>query len=238
MNPADEIIRVDLHGHTHFSPDATMSPAEFVERSVSEALDRMAITDQNEIDGALEAHRRYPNRVIVGEEITCRGGTHLIGLFLSRRIPEHQSVEETAERIREQGGVVYAPHPHAYAIRSRWHAERVMAVADVVEVFNSRAFLPRWNRLAGLAALEWALPSAAGSDAHFSWELGRAFTEMPVFGSAAEFRDSLRSASPVGLKTSTLWIHVASRSLMEVRRLTRRRVPSTAAEQSLEQVSV
>ncbi len=238
MNLANEIVRVDLHAHTDCSPDATMAPADFVERAMSAGLDRVAITDHNEIDGALEAKSRYPEQVIVGEEITCRCGTHIIGLFLSRRVPDGRSAEETAENIRDQGGIVYAPHPYAYAIRSTWHAQRALAVAEAVEVFNSRAFWPRWNWRAGQAAIAHGLPSVAGSDAHFSWELGRAYTEMPVFSSAITFRESLRSARPVGLKTSTPWVHVASRSLMDLRRLTRRRVRPAARQHGLEGASI
>ncbi len=237
MNPEDAIIKVDFHAHTSYSPDATLAPAEFVDRAVEAGLDRIAITDHNEIEGALEAASRHPDRVLVGEEITCRCGTHLIGLFLSHRVPGDLSVEECAERIRDQGGIVYAPHPYAYAMRSRQHAERALAVADAVEVFNSRAFLRRWNRRAAFAAACRSLPALAGSDAHFSWELGRAFTRMPAFDSVAAFREALRSVQPVGVKTGTPWIHVASRTLMEMRRVTRRRTRPAAA-QTLEGASV
>jgi predicted metal-dependent phosphoesterase TrpH len=211
-----------------------MAPVEFIERAVAAGLDRIAITDHNAIDGALEAHGRDPDRVIVGEEITCRGGTHLIGLFLSHRIPAGLPVEETAERIRDQDGVVYAPHPYAYAIRSQQHAGRALAVADMVEVFNSRAFLPHWNRRAAAAADTRALPMAAGTDAHFSWELGRAYTEMPAFQTVGEFRNAIGDARPVGLATASPWIHVASRILVEARRMTGERTRPAAPDRTLE----
>src|SRR5690606_18231825 len=110
-------LRIDLHAHTRFSPDATMSPRELVDRALDAGLDRIAVTDHGEIEGALEARAYAPAHVIVGEEIRCEGRTELIGLFLTERIPQGLPIEETVERIRAQGGLVYAPHPYAYARR-------------------------------------------------------------------------------------------------------------------------
>ena len=102
--PGTYKIRVDLHAHTRRSPDAILEPAELVQRARDSGLHRMAVTDHGEI---------APDLVIVGEEIRCRGYTELIGLFLSERIPMGLPIEEVAERIRDQDGIVYAPHPFA-----------------------------------------------------------------------------------------------------------------------------
>src|SRR5690606_14345848 len=75
-------LRVDLHAHTRFSPDAAMSPRELVDRALDAGVDRIAVTDHGEIEGALEARAYAPAHVIVGEEIRCEGKTELIGLFL------------------------------------------------------------------------------------------------------------------------------------------------------------
>ncbi len=215
----ESLIRADFHCHTRYSLDATTAPAELVERAAAAGLDRIAITDHGEIEGALIARELDPARVIVGEEIRCAGGTELIGLFLTERIPYDLSVEETAARIRAQGGLVYAPHPFAYARRPAYHARAALAVADIVEVFNSRAFLPTWNRRARQAATERGLPAAASSDAHFPHEIGRAYTNVPWFDDAASLRAALTDATPVGLRTASPFIHVASLSL-KIARLT------------------
>ena len=70
--PARSQLRVDLHSHTHHSLDAVPSPRELVERAGEAGLDRIAVTDHGEIDGALEARMLDPARVIIGEEIRCR----------------------------------------------------------------------------------------------------------------------------------------------------------------------
>ena len=173
------MIRVDLHLHSSASFDGWAPPDVVVERAAEAGLDKIAITDHGEVWGAQQAHSSYPDRVVVGEEIHCEMDTHLIGLFLTERIPHGLGIAETADRIRDQGGVVYAPHPYAYLTRGSLRAAETLAVADVVEVFNSRGFWPSWNRAAAAAADQRRLPAAASSDSHFPHELGRAYTELP-----------------------------------------------------------
>jgi predicted metal-dependent phosphoesterase TrpH len=216
----DRLIRVDFHSHTRRSVDAWTAPGEWVERAVAAGLDRIAVTDHDEIEGALEAHALAPERVIVGEEMTCRCGTHLIGLFLRERIPPRLALEEVAERIRDQGGVVYAPHPYAYVSRAAWRAGRALAVADVVEGYNSRAFVPAWNRRAVAEAGRRGVPLLAGTDAHFAWELGRAYAELPAFHDARDFLAAARRARPVLVRAGSPFLHVGSTALKYARRLT------------------
>ena len=210
-------IRVDLHAHTRRSPDAWTSPVEFVRRAAAAGLDRVAVTDHGRIDGAREAAVADPERVIVGQEVRCREEVDLIGLFVHAEIPDHLPAAEVAATIHAQGGVVYAPHPFAYRSRAVERAALVLAVADVVEVFNTRAFLPRWNRRAVMAATERGLPGFASSDAHFPWELGRAWTELPPFDGAASFLAAAREARPVGRRLGSPLLHVASIALSLVR---------------------
>lgn len=213
------MIRVDLHLHSKASFDGWATPEEVVARAVGAGLHKIAITDHGEVWGALEAHSKHPDRVVVGEEIHCERGTHLIGLFLTERIPHGLSVNDTAGRIREQGGVVYAPHPYAYLTGAARRAAETLEVADVVEVFNSRGFLPSWNRAAQQAAMDRGLPAAASSDSHFPHELGRAYTELPQFADAAGFVQSLLRARPVVVSSGSPWLHVASKAVAEWRRL-------------------
>jgi len=204
------MLHVDLHCHTAASRDARTTPRELVERAAEAGLDRVAVTDHGEIEGALRARSLDPGRIIVGEEIRCGCRTEIIGLFLDERIPPGLSLAETVERIRDQGGVVYLPHPYAYAWRPSRHARRGLARADAVEVVNARAFLPAWNRRAGRVAERMGLPACGASDAHFPEELGRAFTRMPSFRDAASFRDALAETRPVHVATTGPVAHVAS----------------------------
>jgi hypothetical protein len=159
-----------------------------VERARVVQLDRVAITDHHTLEGALRARDLDPERVIVGEEITASCGTDIIGLYLTRRVAPRLALERVIEEIRGQDGVVYLPHPFAYLLGARRRAERAMPLVDIVEVWNSRAFYPPWNQRAMHAVRERHLPEAAGSDAHFSFELGRAATVMPLFSDAATLK--------------------------------------------------
>jgi predicted metal-dependent phosphoesterase TrpH len=122
-------------------------------------------------------------------------------------------VADTADRIREQGGVVYAPHPFAYPAGAREKAKRALAHADILEAFNSRAFWPGWNRSARAAAEAHGIPTGAGSDAHFPWEIGRAHTEIQAFDGAAGLREVLATARAEGVKIANPAVHLASVAL-------------------------
>ncbi len=206
-------MKVDLHTHTRYSHDSTLEPAQLIERARAAGLDRVAVTDHNRMDGAFEAHAIDPSLIILGEEISCAGRMHLIGLFLHEPIPRGLTVEETAERIHGQGGIVYAPHPFAYAWRPSHRAQRVLEVTDVVEVFNGRAFYPPWNRRALEVARTRGLRIGAGSDSHFAYEIGGSWIEMPTFTNAAEFLDASKDARVVRLRQPGALVHVASKCI-------------------------
>jgi predicted metal-dependent phosphoesterase TrpH len=225
-------IAVDLHCHTHASRDAWTPPAVLVERAQEAGLDRIAVTDHGEIEGALRARELDPERIIVGEEIKCACGTELIGLFLERRIEPGLPIEEVAERIRDQGGVVYVPHPFAYPWRVQERARRALVLADLVEGFNARAFWPQWNRAAVSAASARGLPCFAGSDAHFPREIGRAYTWLPEFSGPAELLRVARQATLARTHSSHATVHVASVSLRLLRAVTNR--PRTALDSSMQ----
>ncbi|MDH3495161.1 MAG: PHP domain-containing protein [Gemmatimonadota bacterium] len=214
-------MRVDFHTHTSRSADALTSPRALVARAAAAGLDRIAVTDHGRIDGALAAADVDPDRVIVGEEVHCREGVHLIGLYVSAHVPHDLSVRDAAGRIRDQGGVVYAPHPFAYPWDPARKADLVLGVAELVEVFNARAFFPPWNRQAAAAAAARGLPAAASSDAHFPWEIGRAWTELPPFAGAAELRAVVAQARPVPRVLTTPVVHGLSLGLELLRTLGR-----------------
>ncbi|HKW49297.1 MAG TPA: PHP domain-containing protein [Gemmatimonadaceae bacterium] len=188
------MVRADFHTHTCYSHDGHQTPRELVARAREVQIDRIAVTDHHTIDGALRAHDLDPDRVIVGEEITSRCGIDVIGLYLRKRIEPRLPLEQIVEEIRAQGGVVYLPHPFAYLVTPRQRAERALPFADIVEVWNSRAFYPPWNRRALAAVRARGLGEAAGSDGHFSFELGRALTVLPNFGDADTLKLSAKEA--------------------------------------------
>jgi hypothetical protein len=213
------MIRADFHTHTCFSHDAYQTPRELVERARIVQLDRVAVTDHHTLEGALRARDLDPERVVVGEEITTRCGIDVIGLFLATRIAPRLLLERVVDEIHTQGGLVYIPHPFAYLFGARRRAERALPLADIVEVWNSRAFYAPWNRRALRAARERALPEAAASDGHFSVELGRAATVLPTFSDARSLEVAAKSARAEHNGRTYLLPHVGSVACMALSRL-------------------
>jgi predicted metal-dependent phosphoesterase TrpH len=207
-------IKVDLHSHTHYSPDSGNSLDDIVKVVQRRGLGALAITDHDRIDGALRLRdTRPPFFVIVGEEIKTSEG-EIIGLFLSERVPPRLSPEETVAAIKEQGGVVYIPHPfdrvrRASHLRAR-ALYRVLPSIDALEVINARTTLPWDNRRAETFCRKHDLLRGAGSDAHTLREIGRAWVDMPPFEDAQEFLTGLKDGRALGRLSSPL-VHIATR---------------------------
>jgi len=196
--------------HTCFSRDGFQTPRELVERARAMGLDRVVITDHHTLEGALRARELDPERVVVGEEITARCHTDIIGVFLTKRIPRGLSLERVVDEIRAQGGVVYLPHPFAYLRGVRKRVDRALPLVDLVEVWNSRAFYTPWNQQALDEVRERRLPEAGGSDAHFSFELGRSLTVLPGFSDAPTLLRAAREARAQHTGRAYMLPHVAS----------------------------
>jgi predicted metal-dependent phosphoesterase TrpH len=199
----------DFHCHTMFSRDCCTSIAALVARCRRVGLECLAVTDHNEIEGAFRVRERAPFRVIVGEEIFTAEG-EVIGLFLESRIPPRLPFRETLLRIKDQGGVVYLPHPISGIRKSHLSREVMEAnvdLIDVVERFNARTLLATDAETGWLDGFIAAhdLPVGAASDAHSPWEIGNVRVELPDFDTPAAFVDALRAAVVHG-RRSPLWM--------------------------------
>lgn len=186
--------RVDLHVHTRASFDCLMRAEDVVRVARQRGLRRIAITDHNSIEGALEAHARDPELVIIGEEVKSAERIDVSGLFLKERISAGLPAREIARAIRAQGGIVYIPHPFARG-KGMGNAvlEELREFIDAVEVFNARMRRPGLNERAAAWARAHGVPGGAGSDAHTLREIGRGVVEMPPFRGAEDFLQALGS---------------------------------------------
>ena len=205
------MIKVDLHVHTYHSPDSLATPDDVHRWARRHAIDVVAITDHGTIGAAVEMHRRWPTAVIVGEEVKTERG-EIIGLFLHEEVPAGLSPGETIHCIREQGGVVYVPHPMDRVRGSALAYEALLEVVDqvdVVEVFNARVTLATDNRLAADFASLYGLAQGAGSDAHYPPEVGRAYVEMLPFLTPQDFLYAIQGASVHGRMASP-FVHLSS----------------------------
>jgi dephospho-CoA kinase len=178
--PPSAPLRLDLHTHTLGSWDSATDPEVLLARAVARGVDRVAITDHNRLHVALAMAARYPDRVIPGEEVKTAEGIDLIGLYLQEEIPKGTPWRETARRIREQGGIVYLPHPYAGGKGGGGRlAEAMVEEAQVVEVFNARLLAAGANARGLELALRTGRLQGAGSDAHTPGEVGNATVRVP-----------------------------------------------------------
>jgi predicted metal-dependent phosphoesterase TrpH len=209
--PNTKLIRVDLHNHTHYSPDSILSPRRFVREARRRGLDVVAVTDHNTIRGALVVREISEQPVIIGEEVKSADG-EIIGLFLSEEVPKGLAASETVARIKEQGGIVGVPHPFD-SLRSALNTDVMLALIgqiDFIEALNARMVFSRHNDKAREFATTHALPTTAGSDAHSPWEVGQCYVEMPPFEGPRDFIAALRQGRLTG-RLSTPFVHLISR---------------------------
>ncbi|MGF1597672.1 MAG: PHP domain-containing protein [Acidimicrobiales bacterium] len=188
-------VRVDCHSHTMWSGDCTTTPDELVRAVEESGIDVLCITDHNVTAGAERLAGELPCRVIIGEELRVGQG-EVIGLFLSERIPMGLSPIAAATRIREQGGLVYIPHPFDPMRNCLRPGEIDQLVGeglvDAIEGRNAKTSLTSLNRRAVDYGRDHGLVVGAGSDAHVPNALGAVYVVMPDFDGPESF---LRSAA-------------------------------------------
>jgi predicted metal-dependent phosphoesterase TrpH len=210
------LIKIDMHCHTRLSKDSLNDPRKLVDTAAGRGLGALCVTDHNALAAALELSRLpdLPIEIIPSEEIKSKEG-EIIGYYLTELVPKGLSPEETAKRIRGQGGLVAVPHPFdslRTSSRIRTPAlERLVAagLVDILEVLNARSINPEDNKKAFEYATQHGLAMSAGSDAHSLREVGRAYVEVPPFDGAPQLLEALRAGRIGGSESSKL-IHITS----------------------------
>jgi predicted metal-dependent phosphoesterase TrpH len=222
-----DFLHVDLHMHTDHSPDCA-TPVEVLISSAERAgLGAIAVTDHNEISGALEARERANGRVkvIVGEEVKTADQGEVIGLFIEEKIPRGMTLEETIAEIRRQGGLVYVPHPfdRMHSVPDYEHLLKVLGDIDAIEVFNPRVAFSSFNEEAARFAAKYRIVAGAGSDSHVAQGLGSVKIKMRDFDGPDEFLESLRDADIVRKRQSLLYVQALKFIQTKTRPPSRRR---------------
>ena len=192
-------ITLDLHMHTEWSHDCSIPTEDLLDHAEAIGLGGIAVTDHNVFGGALEAVELARTRdlvVIPGEEIKTDDQGEVIGLFLEEEITRGMTFADTIAAIRDQGGLVYLPHPfdRLHAIPDPATIHRHLAEIDVLEVYNARLLRDSFNDEALRFARKYGLLQGAGSDAHVLQGLGTGVVRMRRFDGPEEFLLSLRTA--------------------------------------------
>ncbi|MDP9467482.1 MAG: PHP domain-containing protein [Chloroflexota bacterium] len=211
----------DFHVHTRFSRDSLLSEDRFVRLALERGLTHVAITNHNNVEGAVAARERVTAlgledrlHIVLGEEVSSADG-EIVGIYLTETIPAGLPADETADAIHAQGGLVSIPHPYDPFRRSHIREAALLRLAeagkiDAIEVFNSRVTFARHNEEAAALAARYDIPGIACSDAHSGLEVGMSFNALPAFDSADELRAALRENEWHGSRSTKL-IHLTTR---------------------------
>jgi predicted metal-dependent phosphoesterase TrpH len=179
--------QADLHMHSKYSDGRASVEAILNYVEYNTALDIVAITDHDCLDGAWTAQEFVAQRtmriqLIPGAEISTRDG-HLLALNIERLIPAHLSMKDSIQAVHEQGGVAVVAHPLSPWCPSAT-LETLLSLAphlpDGLEVRNasfagvgSNKHIQAVNRL----TLNWS--ELGGSDAHSLHAIASSYTLFP-----------------------------------------------------------
>lgn len=203
---------VEFHCHTSASKDSLTSPRALVEACQRKGIDRVIVTDHNTVSGARAAQALDPGRVIVGEEImTTRG--EILAAFVQEEVPRDLTPREAIHRLKDQGAFISVSHPFDSVRSGGWQEADLIEIlpqVDAIEVYNSRCWLPRFNRLARQFAEKHDVAGTVGSDAHTTFELGRSLLQLEPFEGPDGLRNIIRGGIPK-VSWSPPWIHFSSR---------------------------
>ncbi len=178
------MIRANFHTHTKASFDGYNSYNAIYSKCKQADINLIAITDHDTIDGAfgfvkwLENNNKTDLKVIIGEEVTCTDGTHIIGLFLNKFIPSDTPLN-VIQHIKSQNGLVYFPHPARKdgIMQSKFYNEAIK-LGDAFEVFNAK-INNDFNEAAQNEIVKHPhLIPLGGSDAHYNSDILKCVCEI------------------------------------------------------------
>ena len=172
------MIQADLHLHTTYSDDSTITPKILLEKLVAHSFIKVvAVTDHDTTRG-ISAIRQIASAyadilIIPGVEISTPKGDILV-LGAEETPPSPWTVENIVEFARENDYVSVVAHPYReYGMGDLARNYKV----DAIETCNG-ASSPQANKQAQDLAELMGLPAVAGSDAHQPQELCTVYTEI------------------------------------------------------------
>jgi len=220
---------VDTHFHSRHS-DGVDTVGAIAEKAHKLGIG-IAITDHNEIRGAVKLNAYKNILSIPGIEITSAEGTHLLVYFYDinslkrfyRRDVEpfmgkdvmsatSLTMDTLVERAREYKSVIIFPHPYGAAYTgicnsffSSRRLSQLFKKVDGIEVLNA-SNLHRWNTRCALLGFNLNKSIIGGSDGHKLADMGKVVTYGMCKPSRRAFLDTIikRQTKVIGKEINLL----------------------------------
>jgi predicted metal-dependent phosphoesterase TrpH len=207
-----ETIKAEFHCHSCYSKDSLVTLQALQLTCQKKAIQRLVITDHNNIQGAISAHELDAKLFISGEEIMTQQG-ELLGIFVKELIPAGLPALKAIELLRSQDAFISVSHPFDSLRQGHWEEADLLEILpgiDAIEVFNSRCLNPQSNTLADNFAIKHHLLGTVGSDSHSTGEVGTSTLTLPDFHDTASLRAAL-AQSQAHVRLSNPLVHFHSR---------------------------
>ena len=206
---------VDSHFHSHYS-DGYNSVGAIVKRA-RELNIGIAITDHNDIRGAIELDRCRGFVNIPGIEVTSREGTHILVYFYDIKSltafyikdvkpnmghdimsSTNLEMEEIIVRARTFETVIVFPHPYSATFTgihnsyfSEERLDRLFEMVDGIEVINAEN-LNKWNLRSALLGFNLNIGITGGSDGHRLAQMGKVVCYADCKNNRQAFLDAIK----------------------------------------------
>ena len=180
----------DLHIHTIYSFDGTASVPAVLSRARRIGLDVIAVTDHDEVTGALKAMElgpKYGVEVIPGSEVSTADG-HLLALNVTENIQHDRPLIDTVLEVCARGRFCIAPHPmagglgmkslSAYSSLKALRDDGVAQTLLAIESYNATTIDKVSNHYARILAERLEIAQTASSDAHVVEAIGLGVSEF------------------------------------------------------------
>jgi predicted metal-dependent phosphoesterase TrpH len=170
--------KYDLHIHTVYSPCSINKPKTILKLAKKSNLTGIAITDHQEIKGALKTKSLNKDKnlkVLVGEEVHTNYGD-VLALDIQKKITKIEFFE-VLDEIKSQDAIMVIAHPFRITpwLKFKYPLEKLVGKVPAVEVFNSRNIgLGNIKSKRIVKNLDFA--QIGSSDAHIPLDIGKAYT--------------------------------------------------------------
>lgn len=186
------MIYADLHLHTTYSDDSTITPRILLERLLAHSFIKVAaVTDHDTTSGIntiIKLASAYPDILIIpGVEISTPQGDMLV-LGTNETPPRPWVAENIIDYAKGNDCVSIIAHPYReYGMGDLARKYKV----DAIETLNG-ASPSLANKAAQDLAKQMGLPGVAGSDAHQPLELCTVYTEIDASMNVDEILDAIK----------------------------------------------